>query len=111
MDLPPFTVAKSRYNHYLMPVFPALALASALLIRVLPRWRAIAAAAFTLAAFIAHIVPFAHNPEGDDEIAALAGLMASSSRPDDVLFVVDQYSFSARFHVRRHTVEVHMKRG
>lgn len=108
----PFTLAKSRYSHYVLPVFPALAIASALaLMRIIPRWRTGAAAAFVVLAVFTHIIPYAQTPEGDHEIAYLAQLVAASSRPDDVLLVVDQYAYSARFYADRHTVEVHLQRG
>jgi 4-amino-4-deoxy-L-arabinose transferase-like glycosyltransferase len=108
----PFTIAKSRYTHYLMPLYPALGLATALAVmRALPRWRVPVASVFVAMAVVTHILPFARTPEGDDEIAALAKLARAASRPDDVLFVVDQYSFSARFYAERRTIEVHMKRG
>jgi hypothetical protein len=62
-------------------------------------------------AVFTHIIPYAQTPEGDHEIAYLAQLVAASSRPDDVLLVVDQYAYSARFYADRHTVEVHLQRG
>jgi 4-amino-4-deoxy-L-arabinose transferase-like glycosyltransferase len=108
----PFTIAKSRYNHYVLPVFPALAIAAALaMMRGLRRGRTPAAVAFVVLAAVTHIVPFARTPDGDDEIAGLAAMVAAVSRPDDVLLVVDQYAYSARFYADRHTIEVHLKRG
>ena len=87
---------------------PALALATALAImRGLPRWRWPVAAVILATVVLTRAIPNIQPPTCDAQIRGLARLVAGASRPDDVLFVIDQYAFSAE----RPTIEVHMKRG
>jgi 4-amino-4-deoxy-L-arabinose transferase-like glycosyltransferase len=111
--LVPFSLAASRYDYYALPAYPALALAAARAVTgALPRLKLVLAILLVATSFLLHVAPrLGKIPYGDLEIRALGQTVEAVSLPGDVVLVVDQYPYSARFYTRRHTVEVRLDRA
>jgi 4-amino-4-deoxy-L-arabinose transferase-like glycosyltransferase len=104
-----YSLAASRYNYYALLCYPALALGSALAATAVTRLRFWLAAPLVLASIALHIVPrFGAPSSGDAEIRALAESLGKISRPDDVLLVIDENPFTARYYSGRHTIWVQL---
>jgi 4-amino-4-deoxy-L-arabinose transferase-like glycosyltransferase len=100
----PFSLVASRYDYYALPAYPALALMTATaLVEVR---RVLAPIAVTLWALVHVPVILWQGDVSDPETGVLAQEAARAMGPGDVLFVVDQVPYSARWYAGRRTVQI-----
>jgi 4-amino-4-deoxy-L-arabinose transferase-like glycosyltransferase len=104
--LVPFSLARSRYDYYALLGYPALLLGAGRLCTSL--WRGIPAPVFLLFWGGMHLYAMLARPieVEDPETGELAQRMAAQSSADDVLFVVDQVPYSARYYSQRRTLQL-----
>jgi 4-amino-4-deoxy-L-arabinose transferase-like glycosyltransferase len=103
-----FSLVASRYDHYLLLCYPAMAMLTArALVEVVPRLRIPLATAAVVLSAAAHVVPAFGAPLGGDyDIRRLGHRVARVGGPDDVLLVIAEWPFTARYYSGHHTVEV-----
>ncbi|MBI4511840.1 MAG: 5'-nucleotidase C-terminal domain-containing protein [Deltaproteobacteria bacterium] len=104
-----FSLASSRIDYYLLPAYPALVLllcAPLELVGRVPVVNAVLGIALVAASAGTHLPKRLKAVDPSGEIKQLAETVASVSRPEDPLFVVDELHFAARFYSRRPTMPV-----
>jgi 4-amino-4-deoxy-L-arabinose transferase-like glycosyltransferase len=100
----PFSLVASRYDYYALPAYPALALVTAA--ALVDVRRALAPIAVMLWALV-HLPVIAWRGDvSDPESGALARVAGARMGADEVLFVVDQVPYSARWYAGRRTVQI-----
>jgi 4-amino-4-deoxy-L-arabinose transferase-like glycosyltransferase len=110
--LAPFSLAASRYDYYALLAYPALAIATArVCVDAVPRLRGPLSAAVVIATFALHGIPRTRLLDvGPREMRFLSALVEKNSLPTDVLLIVDDLPYTARYYANRYTVELEMDR-
>jgi 4-amino-4-deoxy-L-arabinose transferase-like glycosyltransferase len=102
-----FSLAASRYDHYLLLAYPALALAAAQLLAIRlplkPPVRYAMIAAWLCAGAWLHLARDLSAFEGDEEVRTLARAASSLVRPPALLLTYNTHAYSARYYA---TVDV-----
>jgi 4-amino-4-deoxy-L-arabinose transferase-like glycosyltransferase len=104
--LVPFSLVASRFSNYALLAYPALALLLARPVVELARgWLAVPLVVLWA---LPHLLGgYSRWPASPDlQSGLLARRVAAVSRADDVLLVVDQVPYAARFYGRRRTIQV-----
>lgn len=100
-----FSISASRYDHYLLTIYPALALAAGALLGewlpLRPWLRGLLIAAVLAAAAGQHLVRDLSAPfDGDEEVRVLARLADQRHRPPVRLYTFNTHPYSARYYTR-----------
>jgi 4-amino-4-deoxy-L-arabinose transferase-like glycosyltransferase len=97
-----FSLARSRYDYYLLVAYPALALAAASLVLVrLPIRRPLAAAlavGWVAAAGLAHLPRNLAAFGGEDEVRALLAIAVERQSPPTPLYLYNRHPYAARYY-------------
>ncbi|HEY7955633.1 MAG TPA: glycosyltransferase family 39 protein, partial [Polyangia bacterium] len=103
-----FSLARTRFDYYLLVVYPALALGAATLVWTrLPlgkRARLALAIALIGAGAIAHLARDLSRFDGDDEVRALARVASAHEPPEAELYLYNTHPYSARYYSERKVV-------
>ncbi len=97
-----FTLSSSRYDHYLLLCYPALALATGALVMQLPappRLGLALAVAFVAAAAFAHLPRNLGGFEGEEEIRALMRVACARFQPPTRLYTYNLHPYAARYYL------------
>jgi 4-amino-4-deoxy-L-arabinose transferase-like glycosyltransferase len=103
-----FSLARTRFDYYLLVVYPALALGAATLVWTrLPlgkRARLALAIALIGAGALAHLARDLSRFDGDDEVRALARVASAHEPPEAELYLYNTHPYSARYYSERKVV-------
>lgn len=110
-----FTLAASRFDYYVLPAYPALALLiAAPLAPIEARRPALAAAlgaALVATSALSHVPKRLEIPDPFRELRVLAETARQVSEPGDPLFVIDELYLVPRYYARRPTFMVVLDRA
>lgn len=105
-----FTLARSRFDYYLLPAYPALALLLAAPLELVAARRAALAGALGVALIAGsvalHVPQRMRAPDPFVELRSLAERMRELSRPDDPLYCIEEMYLLPRYYSHRPTYYV-----